>query len=282
MLRQLWGELWAGAAKRRRSSEHERIFFQLLGYTLRPGFGYALDEWRCEQSFKLFEEKVEFHREKPNWNEFWVMWRRICGGLKPERQIEWWTYAQPHLSVRLPTKAPKNISRPKGLQPEGIEEMLRASAAMEHLPAGEKKLLGDIVWERVKSLAPAGGPWAWSLARLGARVPLYGSVHNVLVPAGIYPWIDLMLENAKLEGSSLALAHLSRPTGDRARDIDEQKRAAVLQALAARPGSESWIEMARNVGELKPADAARIFGESLPLGLHLTRGFRAENETESA
>ncbi|HVK58271.1 MAG TPA: Hsp70 family protein, partial [Candidatus Kapabacteria bacterium] len=70
VLRQLWGELYAGAGKRRRSAEHEKIFFQLLGYTLRPGFGYSLDVWRCEQTFKLFPERIEFHKEKPNWNEF--------------------------------------------------------------------------------------------------------------------------------------------------------------------------------------------------------------------
>ena len=81
VLRQLWGELFAGAAKRRRSADHEKIFLQLLGYTLRPGFGYSLDPWRCEQTFKLFPERIEFHKEKPNWNEFWFLWRRIAGGV---------------------------------------------------------------------------------------------------------------------------------------------------------------------------------------------------------
>ncbi len=271
MLRQLWGELFAGASKRRRSAEHERIFFQLLGYTLRPGFGYVLDEWRCEQSFKLFEEKLEFHKEHANWTEFWVVWRRLSGGLTADRQLEWWDFAKPHIAVRLPAKPPKTVTRPKGAQPEGIEEMFRAAAAMEHIPASEKKWFGDLICDRVREQAPAGGPWAWCLARLGARVPLYGSAHHVVPPAQIIPWIELMLASGKLDSSSFALVHMSRPTGDRARDIDEKLREQLLTTLTARNISAQWLEIARSAGELKATEEARFFGDSLPLGLQLAR-----------
>ncbi len=46
VLRELWSTLFAGTQKRRRSEDHERVFFHLLGYSLRPGFGYPLDDWR--------------------------------------------------------------------------------------------------------------------------------------------------------------------------------------------------------------------------------------------
>src|SRR3954467_6546871 len=49
--RDLWSVLWAGAQKRRRTPDHERLFLQLCGFTLRPGFGAPLDSWRCEQVF---------------------------------------------------------------------------------------------------------------------------------------------------------------------------------------------------------------------------------------
>jgi hypothetical protein len=149
--------------------------------------------------------------------------------------------------------------------------MLRAAAAMEHLPAAEKRWLGDLVCERLKAQAATGGPWAWSLARLGARVPLYGSVHNVVSPQEIPPWLELMMCSEVLEGSSFALAHLARRTGDRARDIAEDDRARVLAALRARLGAEHWLAMTEAVGDLKPADEARVFGDSVPLGLQLGR-----------
>src|SRR5262245_18947512 len=48
VLRELWSALHTWSGKRRRSADHERVWFQLTGYTLRPGFGYPLDEWRSE------------------------------------------------------------------------------------------------------------------------------------------------------------------------------------------------------------------------------------------
>ena len=54
VLRELWTPLFAGVGKRRRSPDHEKVMFQLLGYSLRPGVGYPLDPWRVEQTFGLF------------------------------------------------------------------------------------------------------------------------------------------------------------------------------------------------------------------------------------
>jgi hypothetical protein len=64
LLRELWSELYAGASHRRRSADHERAFFRLVGYSLRPGFGYPLDAWRCAQTFLLFGGSVKFHAEQ--------------------------------------------------------------------------------------------------------------------------------------------------------------------------------------------------------------------------
>ena len=38
LLRELWSELYAGASRRRRSADHERVFLQLTGYSLRLKF----------------------------------------------------------------------------------------------------------------------------------------------------------------------------------------------------------------------------------------------------
>jgi hypothetical protein len=200
------------------------------------------------------------------------MWRRISGGLNSELQIAWWNEIRVHLAIRVPVKVPKNLARPKGSQPEGIEEMLRAAAAMEYILAAEKKWLGNLIATRVEEQRPAGGPWAWSLGRLGARAPLYGSAHNVIPPMEILPWIDLMIASEKLDGSTFALAQLSRRTGDRSRDIDDQTCDRVIGALTARAGGDAWVPLVREASDLKPAEEARAFGDSLPLGLQIARG----------
>ena len=113
VLRELWSALLAGAGRRRRSADHERIHFQMTGYTLRPGFGYPLDEWRCEQTAAFFSQGVQHHQLKPVWIEFWIMWRRIAGGLTEERQMEIWHYLKPHLDRQLAPGQAKHAPKQK-------------------------------------------------------------------------------------------------------------------------------------------------------------------------
>ena len=271
LLRQLWTDLFANTGRRRRSPSHERIFLQLLGYTLRPGFGAPLDEWRSDQTFKLFTDQVEFHREKPNWNEFWILWRRISGGLTAAHQAELWENLKPHLAGRIPLAVPKQYSKPKGPQPEGTDEMVRTAASLEHLPPPEKAWLGEQICTRLRESGPVGGPWTWSLGRLGARVPFYGSLHNVLPPDTVETWIRLLLELglSKLDGAPFAVTQLSRMTGDRNRDIDDGLRKEVLQSLRSVNISAAWLQIITEPTSLEREDEARALGDSLPIGLQL-------------
>jgi hypothetical protein len=271
VLRELWSVLFAGAVKRRRSAEHERIFFQLLGYSLRPGFGYPLDEWRCEQSARLFSESVQFHQEKAGWNEFWIFWRRISGGLGEVRHEEMWTYLKPFLALRVPMQVRRDVAKPKGAQPEGLDEMVRLAAALEHVAPSEKAILGEWVAARLAQRVPASGPWTWALGRLGARAPIYGSIHRTVPPEKATEWVRLLLEPAvlRLEGALFALAQLARLTGDRARDLDEKIRRKILVALKAGEASPSWQRMVSEVVALEAKDKARALGDTLPVGLAL-------------
>jgi molecular chaperone DnaK (HSP70) len=270
LLRELWGALYAGAPKRRRSPAHERVFYQLLGYTLRPGFGYPLDDWRAEQSARLFEENVQFHKEKSVWVEYWVMWRRIAGGLTQERQRQIWAYLKPHLASRIPPSPPKHHARPKGVQPEGLDEMVRLAAALEHLEIEEKLELGDWIASRLFS-ASSSGPWAWALGRIGARAPIYGSVHRTIPPDKAAEWVDLLAQPAqlRLEGTVFAVSQLARMTGDRARDLDARAREMALQALQSAKAPASWLRLVTEVSVLEEADRARALGDTLPVGLCL-------------
>jgi hypothetical protein len=273
LLRELWGALHAGAAKRRRSAQHERIYFQLAGYTLRPGFGYPLDEWRCTQTFELFPEAVQFHKEKAVWTEYWILWRRIAGGLNPEQQQRLWDYLKAHLSTRLLPVAARQLGRPKGVQPDGWDEMVRTAASLEHLPASEKIELGGWILARLREPStPPGGPWSWAMGRLGARVLVYGSDHNTVAPAVAVEWLSQLLKLGSHESVLFAIAQLARRTGDRARDIDDATRSKVADALRNSHASEVWLRMVTDVVVLESAEQARVLGDTLPAGLRLKTG----------
>ena len=271
LLRELWSTLYAGASRRRRSADHERVFFQLAGYSLRPGFGYPLDEWRCEQTFLLFNHSVKFHAEQPVWSEFWVMWRRLAGGLADVQQQELWNYLKPHLARRIPSEPPKDSAKLKGFQPQGLDEMVRVAASLEHLDPAEKVVLGNWITERLKSPETAAGPWAWALGRLGARLPLYGSSHKTVGPEQAARWLSLLLDAGlrRIDGTAFAAMQLARLTGDRTRDLDGEIRARAVVALKSAGASETWLRMLSEVAALETADETRALGDTLPIGLRL-------------
>jgi len=270
-LRELWGLLCAGANTRRRSVDHERAFFQLVGYSLRPGFGYPLDEWRCEQTFRLFVDGVKFHAEQPVWSEYWVMWRRLAGGLTEAQQVELWNYLKPHLARRIPPEAPPGPAKLKGVQPEGLDEMVRTAASLEHLDAAEKTTLGNWIAARLKNPALAAGPWVWALGRLGARAPLYGSGHKTVAAEQAAVWLSLLLDLGLggLDGGAFAATQLARLTGDRSRDLDDEIRARALDALQATSPPGDWLRLLTEVVALEAADEARALGDTLPIGLRM-------------
>lgn len=269
LLRELWSVLIAGAKHRRRSADHERVFLQLLGYTLRPGFGYPLDEWRCEQTFKLFPESVKFHKEQPIWNEFWVLWRRVAGGLGEERQNELWAFLKPWLARRIAGEPAKAADRLTGIAPQGLDEMVRVAASLEHLDPSEKLWLGNWIAGRLRQPGVAGGHWAWALGRLGARVLIYGSSHKTIPAEQAEEWIQLLLSLGldRVENAAFAAAQLARLTPDRVRNIRDDVREEVSRALEAAAAPEPWRRMVREIAVLEADDEARALGDTLPMGL---------------
>ncbi len=272
LLRELWGTLFAGAGRRRRSTAHERTFFRLVGYSLRPGVGYPLDAWRCEQTFRLFGELIHAQSEQSVWNEFWICWRRVAGGLREEHHEAIWAFLKPHLARRVPLHPPKHAARPKGIQPEGVDEMIRTAASLEHLPAAEKGVFGDWIIERLRHPSKAGpGPWAWALGRVGTRAPLYGSGHRTLPAEQAAAWLEVLLDQGlrAADGAPFAATQLARMTGDRTRDLDPELRTRTAAALREVDAPERWVQMVESVVTLEAADEARALGDTLPLGLQL-------------
>ncbi|PTX96653.1 Hsp70 family protein [Opitutus sp. ER46] len=272
LLRELWSTLFAGAKRRRRSAVHERLFYRFVGYGLRPGFGYPLDDWRCEQTFALLTENVNFHAEVSVWNEFWVMWRRIAGGLTAEQHQAIWRVLEPHLARRIPPNATKNAGRVKGIQPEGLDEMVRTAAALERLEPAQKVVFGNWIVARLRTPGQsAAGPWAWALGRVGARVPLFGSSHQTIAPEAAAAWLELLLERGlrEIDGAAFAAVQLARRTGDRTRDLDDTLRERTLEGLRAAKAPERWLQLVAEVVALESEDEARALGDTLPLGLKL-------------
>jgi hypothetical protein len=267
LLRELYGALFANVKRRRRSAAHERVWLNLAGYTLRPGFGYPLDEWRVKELFAgVFKAEIQYVPESQNWAEWWILWRRVAGGLTPEMQekildsFEW--YLHP------PTKRPRK--RPPGPKKAGYDDMVRLAGSLEHVSADRKVKIGDWLVKRLLEHDENTHSW-WALGRLGARVPFYGSAHEVVPRDAAERWLGACLgaDFETEEQAAFAAALLARVSGDRQRDLSEAARSEVQKRLAAAGAAEAWQRMVTEVTHLDEAEERRIFGESLPPGLRL-------------
>ena len=262
LLRELFGVLWTGVRRRRRSAEHERLWFSLSGYCLRPGFGYPLDDWRVGQLWALYEQGVQYSQDSQNRAEWWTLWRRVAGGL--DRVAQWRLSDDLIAELRpLTGKAAKDKT-------PGIDDMARLAGVPERLSSPRKIELGQLLLERLARKGESPQLW-WAVGRLGTRVPAYGSAHDVVPTATAALWLDqvLALDWRAVAPAPFAATLLARLSGDRERDVDEPLRSKVAQRLRVAKSPASWLRMVEDVVELDEADAGRVFGETLPPGLRL-------------
>jgi molecular chaperone DnaK (HSP70) len=279
LLRRLFDALLARAKGRRRSAEHERVWLNLAGYSLRPGFGHPLDAWRIEQLWAMFETGVQYHKESQVRAEWWTLWRRVAGGLSTEAQLR----LLDDFAFNLQADASERGRRPVTLVDGTEDDMLRVGASLERIPSAYKAEIGDWLVGQIMEM-PAGakidaraaaryGRYLWALGRVGARQSFHGAAHEVAPAASAESWLGqlLQLDWKKIEPAGFAAAHIARMTGDRSRDIGAAVREDVLRRLSASGAPASWSAMVREVVELDQAVETRMLGDALPPGLKLLR-----------
>jgi hypothetical protein len=268
-LRAMWDPLREAMEARLKSPRHESRWLNLVGFCLRPGTGFPLDETRIKALWPVFHAGLKHVKDVQCWAEWWILWRRVAGGLNRTHHEE---VHRRLASFLLPARDGKKPTRPK---PEAHElaEMWRCAAALERLPANLKEPLGQALVRELKR--PALPNYVlWSLGRLGARVPLFGPANVVVHPDMASAWVEALLARTFATGREttdaiFALAQLARVSGDRARDLDPALRARVLERLETLGASETILRPVREYHELEAAQQGQALGDALPIGLLL-------------
>jgi len=265
LLRELFGALWAARARRRRSSAHERVWVNLTGYCLRPGYGYPLDDWRIQQLWSIFDASIQYVPESRVWAEWWVLWRRVAGGLDDAAQRR--LLEEIDFYLKPPGRQGR---RPPGPKRQGYDDMVRLAGSLERLPVERKVEVGGWLLDRLRKPSEGAGGW-WAVGRLAARVPFYGSAHAVVPGDVAGEWLERLLEQdwRRLHQAAFAAALIARVCGDRERDLAPELREVVARRLEAAKLPVVWSRMVRERVELDAANEKRVFGESLPPGLRL-------------
>lgn len=249
---------------RRRSLDHERVYFMTIGFCLRPGFGYLLDQQRVALVWPLFSQGLTFGTESRSWQQFFICWRRIAGGLNEAQQSTICDLVEPFIA---PEDA--KLKRPKGFKPGAPEEMLELLSRLERLPIERRVRFARWLLERTWT---SRDPRLWgALGRVAARVTAYASVHHVLPPKYAEEFLDHLLRERwdELKSAPYAATLMARRTDDRARDISESVRRDVLKRLEKLDVRQDWITCVRDVVPTGDRDRAEFLGEELPVGLEL-------------
>ncbi len=273
LCRRLWEFLAEVADERRKSPAHLNRWYNLVGYCLRPGFGDTLDRFHIEQLWKLLATpprdkgpKSAAPRVAEGGAEYWILWRRLAGGLNPALQQSLYDRLRPAL---LPAKGRATV-KPGANE---LAEMWRAAASLERLDVKHKEAMGTALLKQLRrSPAPTYGFWA--LTRLGARSLLYGPLNAVVHHQVVEGWIHAIISfepgnQSERMAWAFCLAQLARKTGQRALDIDDSVRPKVLSALRAHHAPPHWVRMVEEVTELESEEQGQMLGDTLPIGLRL-------------
>jgi hypothetical protein len=267
--RALFDALLDVAAARKKTADHEQRWLNLAGFLLRPGTGAPLDAWRTRMMWGVFNENLVHPKSEPGRLAWWIVWRRIAGGLAKGQQDQFFDRLN---QLLLPSaKQAKKLAEVKPSKQE-LAEMWRAIASMERIPVQHKMKLGDELVQRMDSRKGREDPvHLWALSRIGARVPLYGPLNLVVPPQKVAEWTKKLLawDWPDPEKVAFPLAQLGRRTGDRTRDLDDVTRAALAAAVRAMPGGERAVVLVEQVVALEAREERVALGDTLPAGLKM-------------
>ena len=198
--------------------------------------------------------------------DYWIMWRRLAGGLNQSYQNLLFNRVRPML---LPAKG-KQVTRPGANE---FAEMWRAAASFERLDVKAKQAMGQALLNQLHK-SPVPNYLFWCLTRLGARMMLYGPMNSIIHPEIASAWLEKLLQftpenENELNAWAFCLSQIARMSGQRALDISDEWRQLVLQRLHSLRIPNNWARMVEQVLEMEGSEKTQLFGDSLPVGLRL-------------
>jgi hypothetical protein len=269
LLRSLWGYLLEHADCRKRSPDAEARWLNLVGWCLRPGFGYPADDWRVQQTWRSVHNKL-MHRSSSGVSESIILWRRISGGFTAGQQNalyqDCWSRVKPML-IGGGAQTNSNVAA----------ELLRLLGSLERLCSADKSVVAEACLQALdkKKMEPLRPALLWTIGRLGCRVPVYASLQQTVSIERATAWIDGLLAIdaswVAKESSAycLALMLLARKTGDRYRDVSEKVRGRVVERMKGLGAPAMHLDLVVRGGRLDEEQSAQVVGDALPLGFTL-------------
>ncbi|MCM8531065.1 MAG: hsp70 family protein [Lentisphaeraceae bacterium] len=246
-----------------KSAPLEARWMNLTGFCLRPGFGDTSDELRQKKLWSLWFGGPKFKTDAQVNAEWWVLWRRISGGINAGRQEQ---VAHALLKMLVPNDSYKKNTK-YGAQEK--MECWRCLGSLERTPVKIKKRIVDIQSARVSKLEDFE---LWAMARLLSRKLFYAPVDLTMSSKDASSFIKLlMITNKEKLGNmtTFALSRMATMTGESYLDINEKLRTELVTFLKSHDCQDALIRHIEEVIESSREESNQILGDTLPLGLTL-------------
>ncbi len=257
-LRSFWEPLYTRMSHRDHSPEHETAWLNAAGFILRPGYGVAFDDFRMDQVWNLQALELSFPKVKAVREQYFVLWRRLAGGLTETRQKELYRDVRTLIASHV----------------KQGHEAVRMAGALERLTSGDKRdLLGLLLEGLDRTPEKRADAYVWALGRVLSRVPLYAGDEAVLPPGDVAEAFEHLRH---LDWTSSGYARLNwafagacRLRERRALDVLPDVRNAIVDKLRASGADDELIRPVLEHIPVARNDYDLLFGESLPVGLSI-------------
>ncbi|KAF3362315.1 Uncharacterized protein PHSC3_001144 [Chlamydiales bacterium STE3] len=244
--------------------KQQERFWNALGFFLRPGFGFPLDEHRMKELWKLI--LADLQKGNPSdavLLQKWIFYRRIAGGLGKGQQIRIAQMLLDDLQIKN-GKFPIFKQRQENYL---FSEKLRTLASLEWLEPAKKIVLGNAIIQRIIS-AEYQSADVYALGRVGARNLMYAPFTQALDKAVVEDWLFKLLDIKGLDNSVLARLCMQLASYSVHPHLNISKK--LLTGIIERfPGENRLRELLEGQTALNEVEQELFFADQLPIGLIL-------------
>ncbi len=264
IIRGLFESLIKIAKSRTASQELEARWWNLVGFFMRPGFGYSLDDFRIKELWKIILGELKLSKHKDIQIQQWICFRRIAGGLNKGQQMQ----IAADLIADLYDKKTGKIEVKRKNDLYVYSEKIRAVAALERIDLTLKIRIGQALVDKIARDEACDADF-WALGRIGARHLFYGSAAQVVSVDICSKWIEKLLKVPHLQGkqAEFALGQMARKTDHRELNLPSSLIEKILQKFS-QSELQAFLSTTHPFSE---KEQAQVFGEALPTGLILVQ-----------
>ncbi len=262
ILRSLAGKVLAHAHSKNISETHEAKWWNLIGYFLRPGFGFPLDDHKIGEVWKIILQDLKSPKSEECALQQLICLRRIAGGLNKGRQTEIYhhitsSFGSKKIQLCIPKSAGEKYRH---------QEKIRTLSSLERIEQSHKVTLGRAILAEVKKGKGTTADF-WALGRLGSRSLFYGSPAHMISGKECAEWVMELygLHNIyPIDRLSFPLTMLAKKTAQKDFNVSQEIRDKIKIVFT---GDSDRIEMIE--GNVVQSDGENdiFFGEKLPAGL---------------